>query len=146
VSHPKIAPKSKPPRAACTVVLSPSRTLVLAVSRKDDRTKFGLPGGKVDPGETVRQCAVRETHEETGLLVHVVRKVFDGLCEGEVPHDTACYLAMAEDWSGETKESGKVEWVSWDVLFRGPFSKYNRAVYDELMRANELGDLCKWRA
>ena len=133
-------PRPKHPRAACTVILSPSRKLVLAVSRKDDQTKFGLPGGKVDPGETVRQCAVRETHEETGLLVHIVRKVYDGLCEGEVPHETACYLAMAEEWSGETKESGKVEWVDWNVLLRGPFADYNRRVYGELMKTNELGE------
>ena len=34
-----------------------------------------LPGGKVDPGETVEQGAVREVFEETNLQVEIVRFV-----------------------------------------------------------------------
>ncbi len=31
------------------------------------RNKWDLPKGKLDPGETLEQCAVREVGEETGL-------------------------------------------------------------------------------
>ena len=36
---------------------------------------WALPGGRMDPGETVEQTIVREVKEETGLEVTIVRKV-----------------------------------------------------------------------
>ena len=42
---------------------------ILAVSRKDDPNDFGLPGGKLDPGETFTAGAIREVREETGLHI-----------------------------------------------------------------------------
>ena len=36
---------------------------------------WALPGGRIDPGETVDQTIVREVKEETGLEVTIVRKV-----------------------------------------------------------------------
>jgi 8-oxo-dGTP pyrophosphatase MutT (NUDIX family) len=34
-----------------------------------------VPGGRVEPGETFEQTAVREVHEEAGLEVRVIRKL-----------------------------------------------------------------------
>jgi 8-oxo-dGTP diphosphatase len=56
-----------------------------------------LPGGRVEPGETVEQTIVREVKEETGLDVAVVRKVgeyHEAGVQGGVEYDyyPACFL------------------------------------------------------
>jgi 8-oxo-dGTP diphosphatase len=43
---------------------------------------WALPGGRMDPGETVEQTIVREVKEETGLDVTIVRKVGEYLEKG----------------------------------------------------------------
>jgi 8-oxo-dGTP diphosphatase len=58
---------------------------------------WALPGGRVDPGETVEQTIVREVKEETGLDVEVVRKIGDyhekGIQGGyEYNYYPACFL------------------------------------------------------
>lgn len=39
------------------------------------RKVWDLPKGKLDKGETIKQCAVREVEEETGVKVKVDRKI-----------------------------------------------------------------------
>lgn len=113
------------PEAACTLTVN-ENGLILAVSRKDDRTKFGLPGGKVDPGEEPLQTAFRELEEETGLVATSLVPVFSW-SDGE--YLTHAFVAQVK---GDicTQEAGVVDWVHPDVLLRGPFGEYNRRLFD----------------
>lgn len=43
---------------------------------------WGLPGGRMDPGETVEQTIVREVKEETGLDVKIVGKIGEYIEKG----------------------------------------------------------------
>jgi ADP-ribose pyrophosphatase YjhB (NUDIX family) len=47
----------------------------ILLQRRSDNGLWGLPGGSVEIGESVRDAIVREVREETGLTVEVVRLI-----------------------------------------------------------------------
>lgn len=47
----------------------------LLLEKRSDCGLWGLPGGRIEPGESVREAAIREVKEETGLLVEIKRLI-----------------------------------------------------------------------
>lgn len=56
---------------ACIVIFDENQRVVL--ERRSDCGWWCLPGGRVDPGETVLATALREAEEETGLRVEMTK-------------------------------------------------------------------------
>src|SRR6185436_11811839 len=54
------------------VILRPGGVLL---QRRSDNGLWGLPGGGVEPGESVREAVAREVREETGLEVEPLRVI-----------------------------------------------------------------------
>lgn len=106
---------------------------VLGVSRKYDHTQFGLPGGKIDPGETAHEAIFRELTEETGLTMKECRYIYVGVCPGG--RDGIAYLNLVyktDEVIGtiHTDEPHVVAWVTRDKLIEGPFGKFIRRLFE----------------
>src|SRR5690348_14344469 len=61
-------PNSLVPAASAIVVDEEGRILL---QRRTDNDMWALPGGAMNLGESLAECAIRETREETGLTVEI---------------------------------------------------------------------------
>jgi ADP-ribose pyrophosphatase YjhB (NUDIX family) len=70
-------PLDKMPDELCpgsnTVLINESNQVLL--HRRADNGAWALPGGRMEIGESIEECAVREMFEETGLHVTIKRLV-----------------------------------------------------------------------
>lgn len=114
---------------AHVVVLNESGQ-VLCVSRKDDHNDFGLPGGKIEKSdETNKGAAIRETLEETGIIVTKATLIY-----AEHRRGAMGYTYLATEWEGEigTDEPHIAKWGDFTELVAGTYGEWNLKVFKSL--------------
>ena len=119
-----------------TAVILNDKGQVLAVSRKDDHSDFGLIGGWVDTKDDSLEMAIcREIKEETGLIVKPTNllQVLSMNRGGNMS-----YSYYVKDYEGEieTDEPHIVKWADFDEIKNGSFGYWNTLVE---MSVNNFG-------
>ena len=83
--------------ATAIITFPPDKILLIKRATVPFKSYWALPGGRVDPGETVEQTIIREVKEETGLDTTIVNKIGEyheqGIQDGiEYDYYPACFL------------------------------------------------------
>lgn len=115
--------------------------LILSISRRYDKTIFGLPGGKFSPNppdndRDTKDTAIRETREETSVVVKDCQFIYERMEPKHAPSGidffSRCYYAT--EWEGEPQnsEEGEVTWLTVEELTstKAAFPVYNRKAID----------------
>ena len=98
-------------RAAGGVIMRDGRVLLVHRPHYDD---WSFPKGKLEPGETWEDAAVREVEEETGLRCELGDEVGrTHYSVGDVPKEVR-YFAMTA--AGEAHPQNEVDEVRWAPL------------------------------
>lgn len=108
-------------QAALAVVLREERVLLVRRANPPDAGLWGYPGGKVEPGETVEQAAVRELREETGVRAEAGGVLVTLEARGEgfhyALHAVACHYLSGRPWAAD--DVTDADWVSFPDVRAG---------------------------
>ena len=106
---------------------------------KDDNSdKWIGIGGKIEEGETPKECILREAKEETGLILNSV--CFRGIVyfRNDFYPDEDMYLFTSKDFSGTIKEcdEGDLEWIDKEDLYNLTLWEGDK-IFLEALKKNE---------
>jgi len=127
------------------VVFKDGRVLLVRRTNPPQRDKWAIPGGSVEPGETLRAAAEREIREETGLDIRAgepvhVFEVIDRDVREEVRFHFVIVDLAAEYLSGEVRaadDAGDAGWYAPSDLNRLDLSE---TTHELLVRLNFISD------
>jgi 8-oxo-dGTP pyrophosphatase MutT (NUDIX family) len=107
--------------ATCLFLQEGDRVLLAMKKRGFGEGKWNGIGGKLDPDETPKQAAIRETQEEILVTPKNLRKAaeltFDEFHNGE-PYHVKVHVFTATQWEGEPTETEEMapQWFPVDQL------------------------------
>lgn len=103
-----------------------SKTVCLAEKKRGYRVgKINGYGGKQEEGETLEECAIRETIEESGVIPKSIQKHAEiRFYDPELTHE--CHVYVINEWEGEVVETEEMR-PEWHAINAIPFDRMGQA-------------------
>lgn len=79
-------------KVRATGILIEKGSLLLVKQKLSNNKNWSLPGGRVEPGETLEQALIREMKEETGLDVEPIRMLY--VCDVAASDNTVLHITF----------------------------------------------------
>ncbi len=100
--------------STCIYLIQNQEWLFLKRNKKKNdvnRDKYIGVGGKLEIGETKDQCVVRETFEETGLILQSYQECGSIIFRYPNSEDEICYIYTSDQFVGEMHECNEGELI-----------------------------------
>ncbi len=112
------------PRDVATLlfVVRGGQVLLIRKKRGLGAGKVNGPGGRLEPGESPLECAIREVEEELGVVPHAPThhgELAFQFCDG---YSLFCHVFRSEDCAGSARETPEAIPL-WTPLDRIPFAE-----------------------
>lgn len=129
-------------RVTNCVLVRDNKILLL---QKPKRGWWVAPGGKMEPGESVRDSCIREFREETGIYLKnpQLKGVFTMIIKEseELVSEWMMFSFMASDSEGaqfEESDEGKLEWQPLDQVKNLPMAAGDYHIIDYMVHGNGM--------
>jgi len=124
--------------AVGAIAVRDGRLLLVRRGHPPDEGKWSLPGGRVEPGESDPDAVVRETAEETGLVVRVRALAGEVVRPGIGAGAYRIRDYLVDIVAGEEKPGDDAADVDWVPLERLPDLDLTSGLADTLRRWSVL--------
>jgi 8-oxo-dGTP diphosphatase len=106
------------PALSMAVIVADGKLLLIRRRQREGDLLWALPGGAIEAGETPEEAAVRETVEETGLVVHAAKVLGERVHPktGRAMTYVACEVLQGEAKVADADELDAVAWVTLDEI------------------------------